>query len=64
MPAHGRPDGRLLRNYSAVGVLATGYTPEQDAVAWKALTDLADRKEIAASGGAVYAFDDVPAMMT
>jgi NADPH2:quinone reductase len=44
-------------------VLASGYTPNEDAAAWQALTDLADRGEITAPVGTVYAFDDVPAMI-
>ena len=53
----------LLRNYSAVGVLAAGYTPDEDAAAWEALTGLAARGEITTPVGTVYAFDDVPAMI-
>jgi NADPH:quinone reductase len=53
----------LLRNYSAVGVLAAGYTPEQDAAAWAALTDLAERRAITAPVGTVFPFADVPAMI-
>jgi NADPH:quinone reductase len=53
----------LLRNYSAVGVLAAGYTPEEDAAAWDALTDLAARKAITTPVGTVYPFADVPSMI-
>ena len=53
----------LLRNYSAVGVLAAGYTPEQDAAAWAGLTDLAERRAITAPVGTVFPFADVPAMI-
>jgi NADPH2:quinone reductase len=53
----------LLRNYSAVGVLAAGYTPEQDAAAWAALTGLAERQAITSPVGTVYPFADVPAMI-
>lgn len=53
----------LMRNYSAVGVLAAGYTAEQDAAAWDALTKLADRKAITAPVGTVFAFADVPSMI-
>ncbi|HEX6527310.1 MAG TPA: NADPH:quinone oxidoreductase family protein [Streptosporangiaceae bacterium] len=53
----------LLRNYSAVGVLASGYAPDEDATAWQALTDLADRGKITTPVGTVYAFEDVPAMI-
>jgi len=53
----------LLRNYSAVGVLAAGYTPQEDAAAWDALTDLADRKVITTPVGTVYPFADVPSMI-
>jgi NADPH2:quinone reductase len=53
----------LLRNYSAVGVLAAGYTPDEDAAAWDALADLADRKAISTPVGTVYSFADVPSMI-
>jgi NADPH2:quinone reductase len=53
----------LLRNYSAVGVLAAGYTPDEDAAAWDALTDLAERKAITTPVGTVYSFADVPSMI-
>lgn len=53
----------LLRNYSAIGVLASGYTPDEDAAAWDALADLADRKAITTPVGTVYSFADVPSMI-
>jgi NADPH:quinone reductase len=53
----------LLRNYSAVGVLASGYSPDQDAAAWAALADLADREVITTPVGSVYSFADVPSMI-
>ncbi|HEV3382917.1 MAG TPA: zinc-binding dehydrogenase [Trebonia sp.] len=53
----------LLRNCTAVGVLAAGYTPDEDAAAWAALTDLAERKAITTPVGTVYSFADVPAMI-
>jgi NADPH:quinone reductase len=53
----------LLRNYSAVGVLASGYTPDEDAAAWDALADLAERKAITTPVGTVYSFADVPSMI-
>jgi NADPH2:quinone reductase len=53
----------LARNYSAVGVLASGYTPEEDAAAWSVLEDLASRKAITTPVGTVYDFHDVPAMI-
>jgi NADPH2:quinone reductase len=53
----------LMRNYSAVGVLAAGYTPDEDAAAWHALADLAERKAITTSVGTVYPFADVPSMI-
>jgi NADPH:quinone reductase len=54
----------LLRNYSAVGVLAAGYPPEQDAAAWAVLSDLAEHKAITTAVGTVYPFADVPAMIS
>ena len=53
----------LLRNYSAVGVLASGYTPSEDAAAWDALADLASRRAITTPVGTVYSFADVPSMI-
>jgi NADPH:quinone reductase len=53
----------LMRNYGAVGVLASGYTPDEDAVAWDALTDLAERGAITTPVGTVYTFADVPSMI-
>jgi NADPH:quinone reductase len=53
----------LLRNCSAVGVLAAGYTPDEDAAAWDALVDLAERKAITTPVGTVYSFADVPSMI-
>ena len=44
-------------------VLASGYTPEEDAAAWGALEDLAGRMAITTPVGTVYEFGDVPAMI-
>lgn len=54
----------LLRNYSAVGVLATPESAEAEAAAWGRLEDLAARREIAVPLGAVHDFADVPRMIT
>jgi len=53
----------LLRSYSAVGVFAGGYTPEQDSAAWDRLVDLAQRQAITTPVGTVYPFDEVPSMI-
>lgn len=53
----------LARNYSAVGVLASGYTPDEDAAAWGALADLASRRAITTPVGTVYDFGDIPSMI-
>jgi NADPH2:quinone reductase len=54
----------LLRNYTAVGVLAT---PNDDTAAeaavWDRLADLAERGAIRTPVGAVYGFDQVPQMI-
>jgi NADPH2:quinone reductase len=54
----------LLRNYTAVGVLATPGSPEAEAAVWKHLADLAERGSINTPVGRVYDFDDVPQMIT
>jgi NADPH2:quinone reductase len=53
----------LVRSYSAVGVFAGGFTPEEDAAAWGRLLDLAEREVITTPVGKVYSFDEVPAMI-
>ncbi len=53
----------LVRNYSAVGVLASGYTPQEDAAAWGALADMAARKAITTPVGRVYDFGQIPSMI-
>lgn len=53
----------LLRNYSAVGVLATPLSPEDEAAAWQRLSELAADGRITTPVGRVYAFADVPAMV-
>ena len=53
----------LARNYSAVGVLASGYAPEEDAAAWGVLAGLASRGAIATPVGTVYDFGGIPSMI-
>jgi NADPH2:quinone reductase len=53
----------LLRNYTAVGVLATPVTPEAEAAVWGHLADLAEREAITTPVGKVYDFEDVPQMI-
>lgn len=53
----------LLRNYSAVGVLATPGSPEQEAAAWDRLAALAEAGEITTPVGRIYDFADVPLMV-
>lgn len=54
----------LLRNYTAVGVLASGDDdPEKEAAVWDRLHDLAERGAIATPVGKVYDFADVPRMI-
>ncbi|MYS19373.1 NADPH2:quinone reductase [Streptomyces sp. DvalAA-14] len=54
----------LLRNYSAVGVLATPGAPEAETAVWGRLADLAARGAISTPVGRRYAFEDVPRMIT
>jgi NADPH2:quinone reductase len=58
------PLDMLLRNYSAVGVLAV---PNDDRAAeadvWTVLTDLVDQGEISTPVGAVFPFEEVPRMI-
>ncbi|WP_345651897.1 NADPH:quinone oxidoreductase family protein [Streptomyces siamensis] len=53
----------LLRNYSAVGVLATPGSAAEEALVWDRLADLADRGAISTPVGHVYDFLDVPEMI-
>jgi NADPH:quinone reductase len=54
----------LLRNYSAVGVLATPHEdPEQESAVWDHLTALAEKGAITTPVGTVYGFEDVPRMI-
>ena len=53
----------LLRNYSAVGVLATPGSPEQEAASWDRLAALAEAGEITTPVGRIYDFADVPLMV-
>ena len=54
----------LLRNYTAVGVLASGNDDaEKEAAVWDHLRDLAERGAITTPVGKVYGFDDVPRMI-
>jgi NADPH:quinone reductase len=63
-PVQLNPMDMLLRNYSAVGVLAAGYTAEEDAIAWDALVALAESGAITTPVGTVYDFANVPAMIS
>jgi NADPH2:quinone reductase len=54
----------LLRNYTAVGVLATpDDDAEKEAAVWDRLLGLAERGAITTPVGTVYGFDDVPRML-
>jgi NADPH2:quinone reductase len=58
------PMDMLLRNYAAVGVLATpNEDPKAEAAAWDRLADLADEGAITTPVGTVYRFDEVPRMI-
>lgn len=54
----------LLRNYSAIGVLAIPHDdPGTEAAVWARLADLADKGAITTPVGTVYGFDEVPRMI-
>lgn len=58
------PMDMMLRNYSAVGVLAMpNDDPEAEAAVWSRLTDLADKGAITTPVGRVYGFSEVPQMI-
>lgn len=58
------PMDMLLRNYSAVGVLAIpNDVPEAEATVWTHLADLVEKGAITTPVGRVYGFDDVPRMI-
>ncbi|MEU6346532.1 NADPH:quinone oxidoreductase family protein [Streptomyces sp. NPDC046977] len=58
------PMDMLLRNYSAVGVLATPGDPEAEALVWERLAELAGAGKVTMPVGRVYDFHDVPRMIT
>jgi NADPH2:quinone reductase len=58
------PMDMLLRNYSAVGVLAIpNDDPEVEAAVWSRLAGLAEKGAITTPVGRVYGFDEVPRMI-
>lgn len=58
------PMDLLLRNYSAVGVLAIpNDDPESEAAVWTRLADLAEKGAITTPVGRVFTFDEVPRMI-
>ncbi|SDO64976.1 NADPH:quinone oxidoreductase family protein [Actinacidiphila guanduensis] len=58
------PMDMLVRNYSAVGVLAIpNDDPEAEALVWSHLADLATKAAITTPVGRVYDFEEVPRMI-
>ncbi|MFD0483191.1 hypothetical protein ACFQ46_11345 [Kineococcus sp. GCM10028916] len=53
----------LLRSWSAIGVLAAGHSPRQDAAIWDGLLEFVDRGLLDTPVGTVWSFADVPAMI-
>lgn len=58
------PMDLLLRNYSAVGVLATPGEPAAETAVWERLAELAGAGSVTMPVGRVYDFQDVPRMIT
>lgn len=54
------PLDMLMRNYSAAGVFAGGFTEEEDVAAYSRLRDLVEAGAILTPVGAVASFADVP----
>jgi NADPH:quinone reductase len=57
------PADLILRNYSAVGVLAVPDSPEAEAAVWSRLVELAEEGKLATPVGRVWTFDEVPEMI-
>lgn len=57
------PLDMVLRNYSAVGTFAGGFTPEEDARAVQILCEMAERGQLKTPIGKVFAFDEVPSLI-
>ncbi|SNT18053.1 NADPH2:quinone reductase [Asanoa hainanensis] len=57
------PVDMLLRNYSAVGVLADAHSREGEAVVWARLAELAGQGALTTPVGKVRSFDQVPTMI-
>ena len=58
------PMDMMLRNYSAVGVLAMpNDNPEAEAAVWSRLADLAEKGAITTPVGRMYGFSEVPQMI-
>lgn len=57
------PLDMVLRNYSAVGVFAGGFTEVEDAEACAALCHLAHEEKLKVPMGKIYDFEDVPEMI-
>jgi NADPH2:quinone reductase len=53
----------LLRNYSAVGVLADAHSPALQEAAWSHLAELAEAGKLATPVGRIWSFDEVPDMI-
>jgi NADPH2:quinone reductase len=53
----------LLRNRSAIGVLASPGRPEQEKAAWERLTGLVAEGRISTPLGPIHEFADVPLMI-
>ena len=57
------PRELMLRNHSAIGVLASPGRPDQENSAWERLAALAAEGRVAAPLGTLYDFADVPRMI-
>ncbi|GIF73737.1 quinone oxidoreductase family protein [Asanoa siamensis] len=57
------PVDMLLRNYTAVGVLADAHSPAGEEAAWGRLAELAEQGLLRTPVGKVWSFDQVPDMI-
>ncbi len=57
------PVDMVLRNYSAVGVFAGGFSPAEDAQAYDGMCRMAEQGQLRTPIAQIYSFEDVPALL-